>query len=46
MAIDQGKVAVVKQCFLPTSVKELQWFFRFANFYLHFIHSFSTVALS
>ncbi len=39
--MDQGKVNAIQEWPLPQSVKELQRFLGFANFYRRFIHQFS-----
>ncbi len=39
--MDQGKVDTIQEWPLPQSVKELQRFLGFANFYRHFIRQFS-----
>uniref|UniRef100_A0A3B3BMY4 Gypsy retrotransposon integrase-like protein 1 n=1 Tax=Oryzias melastigma TaxID=30732 RepID=A0A3B3BMY4_ORYME len=44
VAMDQGKVDAVLQWPQPKSVRELQRFLGFANFYRRFIRGFSTVA--
>lgn len=44
--MDQSKVQAVVEWPAPQSVKELQWFLGFANFYRCFIQNFSTVAAS
>lgn len=41
--MDQEKVSAVTTWSMPNTVKELQHFLRFANFYGHFIRNFSTI---
>ena len=43
--IDPGKVKAVQDWPEPTSVKEIQSFLRFANFYKRFIKDYSKVAI-
>ncbi|KAL0185437.1 hypothetical protein M9458_021134, partial [Cirrhinus mrigala] len=42
--MDQGKVDVIQNWPQPTTVKEMQGFLEFANFYSHFIANFSQVS--
>ncbi|KAL0168513.1 hypothetical protein M9458_036735 [Cirrhinus mrigala] len=42
--MDQKKVDAVRHWSIPTSIKELQRFLGFANFYRHFVANFSTLA--
>ncbi|KAK3568298.1 hypothetical protein QTP86_003141 [Hemibagrus guttatus] len=42
--MDLTKVHAVTEWPSPTTVKELQWFLGFANFYRHFIRNYSSVA--
>ncbi len=44
--MEENKVQVVLNWARPTTVKELQHFLRFANFYRRFIRNFSVVAVS
>ncbi|XP_058614801.1 uncharacterized protein LOC131529211 [Onychostoma macrolepis] len=44
--MDQGKVNAIQEWPLPQSVKELQRFLGFANFYRRFIHQFSQLTAS
>lgn len=44
MAINEANVAPVTECLTPRTVKELQCFPGFANFYRRFIHWFSSIA--
>lgn len=44
MSTDQAKVAAVTEWATPTTVKELQRFLGFANFYRWFIRGFSSNA--
>ncbi|XP_051532012.1 uncharacterized protein LOC127428025 [Myxocyprinus asiaticus] len=44
VTMDSSKVQVMLQWALPVSVKELQCFLGFANFYRRFIRGFSSVA--
>ncbi|KAK3543192.1 hypothetical protein QTP70_012302 [Hemibagrus guttatus] len=41
--MDEGKVAAVRNWPIPTSVKDLQRFLGFANFYRRFIHGYSSL---
>ena len=43
ICIDPHKVSVVQQWETPTYVRDVQLFIRFANFYRHFIHGFSSI---
>ena len=40
----EDKVDAVRSWPVPTTIKGLQWFWGFANFYRHFIRNFSAVA--
>ncbi|KAK3533208.1 hypothetical protein QTP70_013610 [Hemibagrus guttatus] len=42
--MDTNKVRAVSEWPAPTTIKELQWFLGFANFYRRFIRSYSSVA--
>ncbi|KAK3525886.1 hypothetical protein QTP70_010942 [Hemibagrus guttatus] len=42
--MDLTKVCAVTEWPNPTTIKELQWFLGFANFYRHFIWNYSSVA--
>ncbi|KAK3564100.1 hypothetical protein QTP86_007542 [Hemibagrus guttatus] len=42
--MDVGKVQAVTEWPAPTTVRELQWFLGFANFYRRFIRNYSSVA--
>ncbi|KAK3528035.1 hypothetical protein QTP86_015842, partial [Hemibagrus guttatus] len=42
--MDEGKITAIRNWPAPTSVKELQWFLGFANFYRWFIHNYSSFA--
>lgn len=44
IAMDEQKVTAVLNWPQPTTLKELQWFLGFANFYRRFIRNFSAVA--
>ncbi|XP_048011540.1 uncharacterized mitochondrial protein AtMg00860-like [Megalobrama amblycephala] len=41
--MDEGKVAAIKDWPTPTTVKELQRFLGFANFYRRFIQNYSSI---
>ncbi|XP_048048359.1 uncharacterized mitochondrial protein AtMg00860-like [Megalobrama amblycephala] len=41
--MDEGKVAAIKNWPIPTTVKELQRFLGFANFYRRFIQNYSSI---
>ncbi|KAK3531089.1 hypothetical protein QTP70_010364 [Hemibagrus guttatus] len=41
--MDERKVAAVRDWPLPTTIKELQWFLGFANFYRRFIRGYSSI---
>ncbi|KAK3508000.1 hypothetical protein QTP70_010157 [Hemibagrus guttatus] len=42
--MDEGKIIAVRDWPAPTTVKELQWFLGFANFYRWFIQDYSIIA--
>ena len=42
--MEQEKIKVVKKWKIPTKVKDMESFLRFANFYQHFIQNFSHIA--
>ncbi|KAK3534427.1 hypothetical protein QTP86_015226, partial [Hemibagrus guttatus] len=42
--MDKGKVAAIKDWPMPTTVKELQRFLGFANFYRRFIQNYSSIS--
>ncbi len=42
--MDEGKVTAIRDWPIPTSVKELQCFLGFANFYRRFIQNYSSIA--
>ncbi|KAK3525664.1 hypothetical protein QTP70_003229, partial [Hemibagrus guttatus] len=42
--MDEGKVTAIRNWPTPTTVKELQWFLGFANFYRRFIQNYSSIA--
>ncbi|KAK3506694.1 hypothetical protein QTP70_015432 [Hemibagrus guttatus] len=42
--MDEGKIAAVRDWLAPATVKELQWFLGFANFYRRFISNYSSIA--
>ncbi len=42
--MDEGKVTAIRDWPIPTSVKELQRFLGFANFYRRFIQNYSSIA--
>lgn len=42
--MDQNKVKAVADWPEPTTIKELQWFLGFANFYHRFTKNYSTIA--
>ncbi len=42
--MDEGKVAAIQDWPLPTSIKELQRFLGFTNFYRRFIQNYSSIA--
>ncbi|KAK3530869.1 hypothetical protein QTP70_003633 [Hemibagrus guttatus] len=42
--MDLTKVRAITEWPNPTTIKELQWFLGFANFYRHFIQNYSSVA--
>lgn len=41
--MDEGKASAVRDWPIPSTIKELQRFLGFANFYRRFIHNFSTI---
>ncbi|XP_059355260.1 uncharacterized protein LOC132092842 [Carassius carassius] len=41
--MEEGKVNAIRDWPTPTTIKELQWFLGFANFYRWFIQNFSTI---
>ncbi|KAL0190887.1 hypothetical protein M9458_013585, partial [Cirrhinus mrigala] len=43
MQIDQGKVSAIQEWPQPLTVKELQCFLGFSNFYRHFIQNYSSI---
>ncbi|XP_060754226.1 uncharacterized protein LOC132865708 [Neoarius graeffei] len=45
VSMDPSKVSAVTSWPTPTSVKELQHFLGFANFYCHFIQGFSSITI-
>ena len=42
--IEQDKVKIIKEWKIPTKIKEVENFLRFANFYQRFIQNFSHTA--
>ena len=42
--MEQEQIKVVKKWKIPTKVKDMESFLRFANFYQHFIQNFSHIA--
>ncbi len=42
--MDEGKVTAIQNCPMPTSIKELQRFLGFANFYRRLIQNYSSIA--
>lgn len=42
--MDQSKVSAITAWPEPSTIKDLKWFLGFANFYCHFICSYSTIA--
>ena len=44
--MENNKVKAVKEWKIPTKIKEVESFLRFANFYQHFIKNFSHTAKS
>ncbi len=41
--MDEGKMEAISSWPLPTTIKELQWFLIFSNFYRRFIANYSTI---
>ncbi|KAK3551808.1 hypothetical protein QTP70_027229, partial [Hemibagrus guttatus] len=42
--MDEGKITAIRDWPAPATVKELQWFLGFANFYRQFISNYSSIA--
>ncbi|KAK3556339.1 hypothetical protein QTP70_007098 [Hemibagrus guttatus] len=42
--MDEGKITAIRNWPAPTTVKKLQWFLGFANFYRRFIQNYSSIA--